>query len=108
MGHHDHRNLIIEWTRIDVLDWFHGKHQAKTNKYIYMVKISCIFQVLKEKYGVKCLLGLTATATMKTATSIASHIGIDDQENAIIRGKPMPPNLHLSVSRDENKEQVIL
>ena len=52
------------------------------------------------------MLGLTATATATTAISVAHHLGIDDYATATIRGAPIPSNLKLSVSRDENKDEV--
>ena len=55
-----------------------------------------------------CLLGLTATATMVTAASVAQHLGIHNHADAMIRGLPVPPNLQLSVSRDDNKDDVSL
>lgn len=54
------------------------------------------------------MLGLTATATMVTAASVAQHLGIDNYEKATIRGSPVPRNLVLSISRDEHKDQVIV
>ena len=51
------------------------------------------------------MLGLTATATMTTAVSVARHLGISDSA-ATIRGAPIPSNLKLSVSSDGNREQV--
>ncbi len=63
-------------------------------------------QILREQYGVKCMLGLTATATMVTAASVAQHLGIDDYQTATIRDMPVPSNLQLSVSRDTDKDQV--
>ena len=65
-----------------------------------------IVKVLREQYGVKCMLGLTATATMTTAISVAHHLGIKHCNDATIRGAPIPDNLKLSVSRDSNREQV--
>ena len=52
------------------------------------------------------MLGLTATATMTTALSVARHLGIRSNAGATIRGAPIPENLKLSVSRDGNREQV--
>jgi hypothetical protein len=69
-------------------------------------KCSSVLQVLKEQYGVQCMLGLTATATMVTAASVAQHLGIQNYQEATIRGTPIPRNLCLSVSRDEDKEEV--
>lgn len=63
-------------------------------------------QVLREQYGVRCMLGLTATATMTTAVSVARHLGIVNDSAATIRGAPIPENLKLSVSSDGNREQV--
>lgn len=65
-----------------------------------------VVQVLREKYGVSCFLGLTATATKSTAADVAHHLGITDMDAATVRGSPVPPNLCLSVSRDENKDEV--
>ena len=63
-------------------------------------------QVLKERFGVNCMLGLTATATVSTACSVAQHLGIHDYQTATIRGSPVPDNLQLSVSKDENIDEV--
>jgi len=52
------------------------------------------------------MLGLTATATMTTAVSVARHLGIVNDTAATIRGAPIPANLKLSVSSDGNREQV--
>ena len=65
-----------------------------------------LLQVLREQYGVRCMLGLTATATMTTAISVARHLGIVGDAAATIRGAPIPANLKLSVSSDGNREQV--
>ncbi|XP_033626697.1 ATP-dependent DNA helicase Q4-like isoform X2 [Asterias rubens] len=64
-------------------------------------------KVLRDRLGVRCLLGLTATATMATAQSVAQHLGINDQE-AIIRGTCLPDNLLLSSSRDCNRERALV
>lgn len=69
---------------------------------------SCFHQVLRERLGVHCLLGLTATATRATALNVAKHLGVVDGENAFIRGKAIPENLVLSVSRDEDRDNVRL
>ncbi|KAL8590270.1 hypothetical protein ACOMHN_006386 [Nucella lapillus] len=65
-------------------------------------------KVLREKYGVSCFLGLTATATKRTAADVRRHLGIGDEESATIRGCPVPPNLCLSVSRDENRDEALV
>ena len=69
------------------------------------VEMFCV-KVLREKYGVGCFLGLTATATKSTAVDVARHLGITDMAAATVRGSPVPPNLCLSVSRDENRDEV--
>ncbi|XP_061162436.1 ATP-dependent DNA helicase Q4-like isoform X2 [Saccostrea echinata] len=65
-------------------------------------------KVLREKFGVQCFLGLTATATQSTSQDVAKHLGISDIEDAIIRGSPVPKNLLLSVSRDENRDDALI
>ncbi|XP_021372392.1 ATP-dependent DNA helicase Q4-like [Mizuhopecten yessoensis] len=65
-------------------------------------------KVLREKFGVHCFLGLTATATLSTASDVAKHIGIVDCDEAVIRGPPVPRNLFLSVSRDEDRDQALI
>lgn len=54
----------------------------------------------------QCLLGLTATATLSTALDIARHLDISDQDGIAVRSAAVPPNLHLSVSMDREKDQV--
>ncbi|XP_067650989.1 ATP-dependent DNA helicase Q4-like [Haliotis asinina] len=65
-------------------------------------------KVLRERYGVKCFLGLTATATKSTAQDVAKHLGIEDVERATVRGLPIPKNLVLSVSQDENRDEALV
>lgn len=66
-------------------------------------------QVLRERYGVRCFLGLTATATLSTAASAAQHLGIaPDDHSAIVRGVTVPSNLKLSVSVDADRDKVML
>lgn len=54
----------------------------------------------------RCLLGLTATATLSTALDIARHLGINDREGIAVRSAAVPHNLQLSVSMDRDKDQV--
>lgn len=62
-------------------------------------------QVLRERLGVRCFLGLTATATHSTALDIARHLGVAG--DAVLRGPgTIPANLHLSVSTDRDPDQV--
>ena len=56
----------------------------------------------------RCFLGLTATATQATASSVAEHLGIAHDPGAVIRGGAVPPNLILSVSCDSDRTQVQL
>ncbi|KAM6974350.1 LOW QUALITY PROTEIN: ATP-dependent DNA helicase Q4 [Tautogolabrus adspersus] len=65
-------------------------------------------KVLRERLGVKCLLGLTATATLSTAMDIARHLDITDQEGIAVRSAAVPPNLYLSVSMDREKDQALV
>ncbi|XP_023294445.2 ATP-dependent DNA helicase Q4 [Lucilia cuprina] len=67
-----------------------------------------ICKVLKQNLGVKCVLGLTATATLPTRMSIINHLGITDGERGIISDIPLPDNLILSVSKDENRDSSLL
>ncbi|MEQ2274362.1 hypothetical protein XENORESO_019282, partial [Xenotaenia resolanae] len=64
--------------------------------------------VLRERLGVKCLLGLTATATLSTALDIAQHLEIRDKDGIAVRSAAVPPNLNLSVSMDEEKDQALV
>ncbi|XP_019957451.2 ATP-dependent DNA helicase Q4 isoform X2 [Paralichthys olivaceus] len=65
-------------------------------------------KVLRERLGVQCLLGLTATATQSTALDIAQHLDITDQEGIAVRSAAVPPNLYLSVSMDREKDQALV
>ncbi|XP_039978354.1 ATP-dependent DNA helicase Q4 isoform X2 [Xiphias gladius] len=65
-------------------------------------------KVLRERLGVQCLLGLTATATLSTALDIAQHLDINDQDGIAVRSAAVPPNLHLSVSLDREKDQALV
>ncbi|XP_072530694.1 ATP-dependent DNA helicase Q4 [Salminus brasiliensis] len=65
-------------------------------------------KVLRDRLGVRCLLGLTATATLSTALDIAQHLDITDQEGIAVRSAAVPPNLQLSVSMDRDKDQALV
>ncbi|XP_072432516.1 ATP-dependent DNA helicase Q4 isoform X1 [Chiloscyllium punctatum] len=65
-------------------------------------------KVLKERLGVKCLLGLTATATLATAQNIAHHLGIQEREGIAVRSADVPANLFLSVSTDRDRDQALV
>lgn len=55
--------------------------------------------------GVRCFLGLTATATRSTARDVAQHLGIAE-ELEVSGSASIPANLHLSVSMDRDSDQV--
>ncbi|XP_019110342.1 ATP-dependent DNA helicase Q4 isoform X2 [Larimichthys crocea] len=65
-------------------------------------------KVLRERLGVQCLLGLTATATLSTALDIARHLDITDQDGIAVRSAAVPSNLYLSVSTDREKDQALV
>ncbi|XP_055914736.1 uncharacterized protein LOC129947970 isoform X2 [Eupeodes corollae] len=67
-----------------------------------------ICKVLQKNLGVKTVLGLTATATLPTRTSIIRHLGIPDGEKGIISDIPLPDNLILSVSKDANRDAALI
>ncbi|XP_058126269.1 uncharacterized protein LOC131267412 isoform X2 [Anopheles coustani] len=67
-----------------------------------------ICKVLKEKLGVRTILGLTATATVQTRQSIVSHLAIPDGLSGIISDIPLPDNLLLTVSRDPNRDTALV
>jgi ATP-dependent DNA helicase Q4 len=53
-------------------------------------------------------LGLTATATVSTVSSIAGELMLDDDPNSIIKDTPLPDNLMLSVSRDKDRDKALI
>ena len=57
--------------------------------------------------NIKTILGLTATAPRSTLNSISDHLGIEGEEG-VIRGSLLPLNLHLSVSRDPDRDAALL
>ncbi|XP_072304035.1 ATP-dependent DNA helicase Q4 [Eucyclogobius newberryi] len=65
-------------------------------------------KVLRERLGVQCMLGLTATATLSTALDIARHLDINDEDGIAVRSAAVPPNLILSVSMDREKDQALV
>ncbi|XP_071572607.1 ATP-dependent DNA helicase Q4 [Temnothorax nylanderi] len=67
-----------------------------------------VCRVLKEKLKVKTVLGLTATATKATAESIIRHLDIHDGMAGVISDMPLPRNLVLTVSKDENKDRALI
>ncbi|KAG4075057.1 hypothetical protein HA402_008122 [Bradysia odoriphaga] len=67
-----------------------------------------ICRVIREKFKVKTVLGLTATATMKIRESIVRHLGIPDGLSGVISDVPLPDNLLLTISKDENRDAELL
>ncbi|XP_063155824.1 ATP-dependent DNA helicase Q4 isoform X2 [Candoia aspera] len=65
-------------------------------------------KVLRQRLGVRCLLGLTATATVSTAQDVAHHLGIPEGEGLAVRSVAVPPDLCLSVSADRDKDQALV
>ncbi|XP_038615914.1 ATP-dependent DNA helicase Q4 [Tachyglossus aculeatus] len=69
-------------------------------------------KVLRERLGVRCFLGLTATATRATARDVARHLGTPQGPQAgghlAAAAAAVPPNLHLSVSTDRDKDQALV
>ncbi|NXF00251.1 RECQ4 helicase, partial [Menura novaehollandiae] len=64
--------------------------------------------VLRERLGVRCFLGLTATATSATARDVAEHLGIPEREGITVRSDGIPGNLRLSVSMDRDRDQALI
>lgn len=67
-----------------------------------------ICRVLRERMGVRTVLGLTATATRATKDSIVNHLQISDGINGIISDIPLPDNLVLSVSKDYQRDNALM
>ncbi|XP_077149625.1 ATP-dependent DNA helicase Q4 isoform X2 [Ranitomeya variabilis] len=65
-------------------------------------------KVLRERLGVRCILGLTATATLSTAQDVGRHLAIPDCGNIAMQLAAIPPNLHLSVSMDRDRDQALV
>ncbi|XP_055482593.1 ATP-dependent DNA helicase Q4 [Psammomys obesus] len=64
-----------------------------------------VCRVLREHLGVRCFLGLTATATRSTARDVAQHLGIAEEPGG---SATVPANLHLSVSMDRDSDQALV
>ncbi|XP_072947117.1 ATP-dependent DNA helicase Q4 [Epargyreus clarus] len=67
-----------------------------------------ICRVLREKLKVKCILGLTATASQTTISSIIDHINVPDALNGVITNPALPSNLYLSVSLEKDKDRALV
>ncbi len=64
-------------------------------------------RVIRERLGVRTILGLTATAPESTVKDVAEHLSVDP-DAGVIRGELMPKNLVLSVSKDEDRERALI
>ncbi|XP_039755581.1 ATP-dependent DNA helicase Q4 [Pararge aegeria] len=67
-----------------------------------------ICRVLREKLNVKCILGLTATASQATINSVIDHINIPDGLNGVVTNPALPSNLYLSVSFENDKDRALV
>ncbi|KAM8811106.1 ATP-dependent DNA helicase Q4 [Eudromia elegans] len=65
-------------------------------------------KVLRDRLGVRCFLGLTATATLATARDVAQHLGITTDRGTAVRSAAVPPNLRLSVSMDRDRDEALV
>ena len=63
-------------------------------------------KIIREKLGVKTILGLTATAPESLTRSVAGHLGVKLED--VIRGPLLPGNLTLSVSRDQERDRAMV
>ena len=61
-------------------------------------------RVINERLGVETLLGLTASAPESTIKDVAGRLNVSSKDG-IIRGKLLPTNLKLSVSRGESRRR---
>ncbi|XP_071064190.1 ATP-dependent DNA helicase Q4 isoform X4 [Dasypus novemcinctus] len=67
-----------------------------------------VCKVLRERLGVRCFLGLTATATRSTARDVGQHLGVAEELGPRGLLATIPANLHLSVSMDRDPEQALV
>ncbi|XP_013146855.1 PREDICTED: ATP-dependent DNA helicase Q4 [Papilio polytes] len=67
-----------------------------------------ICRILREKLNVKCILGLTATASRSTIKSVIDHIHVPDGMNGVVENPSLPDNLHLSTSFEKDKDRALV
>ncbi|PRD28149.1 UNVERIFIED_CONTAM: Recql4 [Trichonephila clavipes] len=67
-----------------------------------------LYKVLTKQLRVKCILGLTATATQSTIKDIISNLDLKDVDESVIGCTNIPQNLLLSVSRDKDKDRALI
>ncbi|XP_065675285.1 ATP-dependent DNA helicase Q4 isoform X4 [Hydra vulgaris] len=66
-----------------------------------------VCKVLRERYNISNLLGITATASHATAISVMQHLDIPLEGSIIRDPHPIPPNLHITASRDCNRDEAL-
>ncbi|KAG8200495.1 hypothetical protein JTE90_000573 [Oedothorax gibbosus] len=67
-----------------------------------------LYKVLTQKMGVKCILGLTATATQFTIEDVFTNLDLRCIEDSVVGRTNVPKNLLLSVSRDKDKDKALI
>lgn len=67
-----------------------------------------ICRVLQEKLKVRCILGLTATASQATIKSIIKHLNVPDGIKGVITNPTLPDNLYLSASCEKDKDKSLV
>ncbi|XP_045495825.1 ATP-dependent DNA helicase Q4 [Colias croceus] len=67
-----------------------------------------ICRVLQEKLNVKCILGLTATASKPTIKSVIEHIKVPDGVEGVVTNPSLPQNLFLSMSYENDKDKALV
>ncbi|XP_038223272.1 ATP-dependent DNA helicase Q4 [Zerene cesonia] len=67
-----------------------------------------ICKVLQEKLNVKCILGLTATASKPTIKSVIEHINVPDGVDGVVTNPSLPRNLFLSMSYEKDKDKALV
>ncbi|GFY72971.1 ATP-dependent DNA helicase Q4 [Trichonephila inaurata madagascariensis] len=67
-----------------------------------------LYKVLTKQLRVKCILGLTATATQSTIKDIISNLDLKNVDESVIGCTNIPQNLLLSVSRDKDKDRALI
>lgn len=65
-----------------------------------------VCRIFREKLGVPVVLGLTATATRVTESSIVKQMGL--HPDGVFRAAPIPANLKLAASRVANRREEIV
>merc|ERR1719264_1693031 len=63
-------------------------------------------KIIREKLGVRTILGLTATAPESLTRAVAGHLGVKLED--VIRGPLLPGNLTLTVSRDVDRDKALV